>query len=336
MSQFAAYKENRRAIVDVVNVDSVSGMKVALMTDLQTKGQFTIPMSAPGRITPQEGDIWQLSRETGYWAFDKLIAKSQESVVSTMGQAMQVMTDLGLMEFVPEYRGYGDPSGAPVELPVGAHVGQIRWFFSDVVPAGWLKLDGSLYSRLRYRRLFNLWGTTYGVGDGSTTFGSPTMTPFVNDTRSAIWRQWRQAWGLQDSTGFFSAATSGTGVSIPADRSITLCVSNRLWSAEWNTSDHFGDTLGDTVAVDVTLESATVVAGTNIQVAAANQYIAPGLVRRLFTTSLTTQRVRCLGNRISGTGSFTIRGYFQLFDIGPNGSPLTQAIWPYVYAGDMR
>jgi microcystin-dependent protein len=34
-------------------------------------------------------------------------------------------------------------------------------------------MDGSNVSRTTYAPLFTLWGTTYGAGDGTTTFGLP-------------------------------------------------------------------------------------------------------------------------------------------------------------------
>jgi microcystin-dependent protein len=38
---------------------------------------------------------------------------------------------------------------------------------------GWLLCDGAAVERARYPRLFRLLGTTYGAGDGSTTFNLP-------------------------------------------------------------------------------------------------------------------------------------------------------------------
>jgi microcystin-dependent protein len=40
-------------------------------------------------------------------------------------------------------------------------------------PTGWLLCDGSQVSRVTYKGLFEVIGTTYGVGDGSTTFNVP-------------------------------------------------------------------------------------------------------------------------------------------------------------------
>jgi microcystin-dependent protein len=44
----------------------------------------------------------------------------------------------------------------------------------DVVPTGWLEADGQAVSRTTYSELFNLIGTAYGDGDGSTTFNLPS------------------------------------------------------------------------------------------------------------------------------------------------------------------
>lgn len=43
------------------------------------------------------------------------------------------------------------------------------------IPGGWLECDGAAISRTDYAALFNEIGTTYGVGDGSTTFNIPDL-----------------------------------------------------------------------------------------------------------------------------------------------------------------
>lgn len=42
-------------------------------------------------------------------------------------------------------------------------------------PTGWVLCDGTAISRTVYKDLFNAVGTTYGVGDGSTTFNVPDL-----------------------------------------------------------------------------------------------------------------------------------------------------------------
>lgn len=46
-------------------------------------------------------------------------------------------------------------------------------FAGSVAPTGYLLCDGSAVSRTTYAALFAVIGTTYGVGDGSTTFNVP-------------------------------------------------------------------------------------------------------------------------------------------------------------------
>jgi microcystin-dependent protein len=46
-------------------------------------------------------------------------------------------------------------------------------FYAVTPPQGWLKANGAVVSRTVYERLFNVIGTNYGAGDGSTTFNLP-------------------------------------------------------------------------------------------------------------------------------------------------------------------
>lgn len=54
--------------------------------------------------------------------------------------------------------------------------GLIYMFGGSVAPSGFLMCDGSAISRSTYADLFSAIGTTYGVGDGSTTFNLPDMS----------------------------------------------------------------------------------------------------------------------------------------------------------------
>ena len=54
--------------------------------------------------------------------------------------------------------------------------GMVMAFAGTTAPSGWLKCDGSAISRTTYAALFNVIGTTYGAGDGSTTFNLPTQS----------------------------------------------------------------------------------------------------------------------------------------------------------------
>ena len=54
-------------------------------------------------------------------------------------------------------------------------VGSISLFAGATAPNGWLICDGSAVSRTDYAGLFSVIGTTYGTGDGSTTFNIPNL-----------------------------------------------------------------------------------------------------------------------------------------------------------------
>jgi microcystin-dependent protein len=70
------------------------------------------------------------------------------------------------------------------DYPVGA----TTFFAGQVAPLGWLIADGRAISRVSYGALFDVIGTTYGVGDGSTTFNLP-------DLRGMFTRGWDSAGG---------------------------------------------------------------------------------------------------------------------------------------------
>lgn len=54
-------------------------------------------------------------------------------------------------------------------------VGTILDYAGDPAPTGWLLCYGQAISRSTYADLFAIIGTTYGVGDGSTTFNLPDL-----------------------------------------------------------------------------------------------------------------------------------------------------------------
>lgn len=63
------------------------------------------------------------------------------------------------------------PQGNQAIFPAGA----VLYFAMSAAPAGWKICDGSLVSRATYAALFAAIGTTYGAGDGATTFKLPDL-----------------------------------------------------------------------------------------------------------------------------------------------------------------
>ena len=65
-------------------------------------------------------------------------------------------------------------SGRP-DLSAVIPPGTIIHYAGRTVPSGWLICNGANVSRRDYAALFAAIGTTYGAGNGSTTFGLPNM-----------------------------------------------------------------------------------------------------------------------------------------------------------------
>jgi len=68
----------------------------------------------------------------------------------------------------------------PIQTP---SVGVILTNTTGSTPGGYLPCDGSEVSRTTYAALFNVVGTYYGEGNGSTTFNVPNL---INDCNTAI------------------------------------------------------------------------------------------------------------------------------------------------------
>jgi len=72
--------------------------------------------------------------------------------------------------------GDGSTAWSSLTAVTSAHpIGMIGAFAASTPPTGWLACDGSAVSRTTYSSLFSVIGTTWGVGDGSTTFNLPDL-----------------------------------------------------------------------------------------------------------------------------------------------------------------
>lgn len=78
-------------------------------------------------------------------------------------QEKEIITD-GTTQW--EVKKFGGSSG-------GTPVGTIIMYAANTIPDGYLLCDGSAVSRTDYAELFKVIGTTWGAGNGSTTFNLP-------------------------------------------------------------------------------------------------------------------------------------------------------------------
>lgn len=76
--------------------------------------------------------------------------------------------------------------------------GDIKASLVSTVPTGWLKANGAVVSRTTYAALFAAIGTTYGAGNGTTTFQLP-------DLRAEFLRGWDDGRGIDDARALGSS-----------------------------------------------------------------------------------------------------------------------------------
>lgn len=83
---------------------------------------------------------------------------------------------------------------------VDNNAGEVSFFARNSAPDGWLKANGAAVSRTVYADLFAAIGTTFGAGNGTTTFNLP-------DLRGEFIRGWDDSRGVDSGRVFGSVQT---------------------------------------------------------------------------------------------------------------------------------
>lgn len=143
----------------VTNVMMATDVKIGSLASLTT----TEKSSVQGAINELDGEIGNLS---------SLNTTAKNTLIAAINE---VLSDVGAL------------------IPAG----EVKYFAMNTAPTGYLKADGSAVSRVTYSNLFTAIGTTFGVGDGSTTFNLP-------DLRGVVPRGWDDGRGLDTGRTFGS------------------------------------------------------------------------------------------------------------------------------------
>lgn len=112
------------------------------------------------RVTARTSDTMTIDREEEGTSARTIV----EGDIVMLAITAKVIDDLNTV--VTELEGYQEalnPTGAIVQ------------FAGSTAPTGYLLCDGSAISRTTYATLFTAISTTYGVGNGSTTFNLPNL-----------------------------------------------------------------------------------------------------------------------------------------------------------------
>lgn len=98
-------------------------------------------------------------------------------------------------------------------IPPAMPTGMIFPWPGDTPPEGAIVADGRELNRTTYKGLFNIYGTKYGAGDGSTTFNVPDLDGrFIELTTDAGSVGQFVEPGLPNITGYFGRLTGTRGV----------------------------------------------------------------------------------------------------------------------------
>tara|TARA_R100000655_G_scaffold72492_1_gene111013 strand:- start:1800 stop:2756 length:957 start_codon:yes stop_codon:yes gene_type:complete len=86
------------------------------------------------------------------------------------------------------------------DLAAGVPIGTVLSFAANTPPSGFLECNGANVSRSTYASLFSTVGTSFGIGDGSSTFGLP-------DLRGQFVRGWVSNGSVDSGRTFGSTQT---------------------------------------------------------------------------------------------------------------------------------
>jgi microcystin-dependent protein len=194
----------------------------------------------------------------------------------------------------------------------GVPAGVINMWPTNTAPTSWLLCTGSAVSRTTYAGLFAVIGTTFGVGDGTTTFNLPnyvnrmpfganvtttaSVTGTINgatSTASSISTTTLTVGGTVTGTFAVGQTISGTGVT--AGTTITALGTGTGGAGTY------------TVSVSQTVSSTAITAsGTTLTVSAVGSGTL--LVGQVLTgTGITADtRIIALGTGTGGVGTYTV------------------------------
>lgn len=104
--------------------------------------------------------------------------------------------DIRFNTTLTQFEGYNGTGWG--EIANGVPAGSVFTFATSTVPSGYLECNGAAVSRSTYASLFSSISTTWGTGDGSSTFNLP-------DLRGQFVRGWDNSAGVDSGRSFASS-----------------------------------------------------------------------------------------------------------------------------------
>lgn len=142
---------------------SAQNLRILLNGTLSANVSVNLPASVPG--------MWIIDNQTAASAFTvtiKTSASGSSGITPPRGYLTYVYSDGTNVR-------YADQGNVVANVPQAVPAGVIAPFAGTAAPSGYLFCDGSPVSRSTYAALFAAISTTWGNGDGSTTFNLPDL-----------------------------------------------------------------------------------------------------------------------------------------------------------------
>ena len=167
------------------NLDNyLRGIQAAFRGDLAYKGSDIASAATPD-IAAAQGSYHDItgtttitgfaSAEAGIWKmlqFDSAVPLINSASLALSGSSDRTTSPGEVSVVVSEGSGvWREVTNPPTSIPPGTIVD----YAGSSAPSGWLLCDGSTVNRSTYAALFSAIGTTFGSGDGSTTFVLPDL-----------------------------------------------------------------------------------------------------------------------------------------------------------------
>jgi microcystin-dependent protein len=141
-------------------------------------GPGILAASVLTRVNPDGSATWSIDPRPATSTGPAVIINGATGTIDLDARAMGTGAGTSSVNLVADNIEVGDGSST-VTIPsagaLGVPTGFLAAFAGVTLPTGWLACDGAAVSRTTFAALFTAIGTTWGAGDGVTTFNVPDL-----------------------------------------------------------------------------------------------------------------------------------------------------------------
>jgi hypothetical protein len=127
--------------------------------------------STPTELKAFDGEVWRASPA----ATAAAAAVAASAAADVAAAAATSATAAATAAEATATSAAADAAAAQAAASQAAFTSEVRYVARTTAPAGWLKANGAAISRATYANLFAAIGTSFGPGDGETTFNLPDL-----------------------------------------------------------------------------------------------------------------------------------------------------------------